>query len=331
MFKFPKAVVAAAAIGALLTWRLVADAQTYPSHYGFGQPATQAEIESWNDDVRGEDGKGLPPGHGSVADGQNFYEAKCAMCHGDFGEGNARYPVLAGGNGTLTSARPVKTVGSYWPYAPTLYDYIRRAMPFNAPGSLTNDQVYAIAAYVLNLNNLFPSNGVLDAKSLAAIKMPNRHGFINEHLVPDVHAVLCMADCKKSVTITSNLAATLGITPSETGDTPDEQIATGAQSAPKSASTAKASKATAVTFAQIEPIVAERCAVCHAAHPTEPGFTAAPMGVLLDTPAHIAANAAQIEKQAVTTQNMPVGNITQMTERERRILGAWIEAGAKIH
>ncbi|HUZ49933.1 MAG TPA: c-type cytochrome [Candidatus Dormibacteraeota bacterium] len=338
MFKFPKATIPLLLVVALAGAFVIADAQSYPSHYGFGTPATVAQQKAWNDDVNGLTGAGLPPGHGSVADGQNLYEAKCAVCHGDFGEGENRYPVLAGGNGTLTSARPVKTVGSYWPYAPTLYDYIRRAMPFNAPGSLTNDQVYAISAYVLNLNNLVPANAVLDAKTLAAIKMPNRNGFINEHLKPDVHAVACMTNCKKSVTITSNLARTLGITPNETGSTPDERIITGSgpsadagSSAAPAGGSAKHVASAPVAFSQIEPIVAQRCAVCHAAHPTEAGFSSAPMGIMLDTPARIAALASRIKQQAVTSHTMPIGNMTGMTDNERALLGKWIDQGAKIH
>lgn len=328
---------------ALLAATVIANAST--KQYGIGEPASPALQAAWNDDVRGIDGKGLPPGHGSVQNGQNVYEQKCAACHGDFGEGNARYPELAGGRGTLTSERPLKTVGSYWPYAPTVFDYIRRAMPFNAPGSLTNNEVYAVTAFVLNLNDIVPKTAVLDARSLAAIKMPNRHGFINEHLKPDVHAVACMHDCKTSVKITSNLARTLGITPDETGDTPSQTIATtggddssmtpGASSAtpvPAAQTAAPVAKSTTavVTFAQIAPIVATRCAVCHATHPTEPGYIEAPAGVRLDTPARIRAQARQIKQQAVDTRSMPLGNVTHMTPAERALLGKWINAGAQL-
>mgnify|MGYP001129610270 CR=1 FL=1 len=145
---------------------------------GIGVPATPAMIAPWNIDVRG-DGKGLPPGHGSVAEGEALYATACASCHGKDGVHGALSPALrlAGGIGTLASAKPERTVGSYWPYAPTLFDYIRRAMPFTAPQSLTDDQVYAVAGYVLFLNGLVPHDAVLDARSLAAVKMPNRDGF----------------------------------------------------------------------------------------------------------------------------------------------------------
>ncbi len=123
--------------------------------YGIGTPATAGETAGWDIDIR-PDGKGLPPGSGSVEDGEMMYEEQCASCHGSFGEGVGRYPVLSGGEGTLTAERPEKTVGSYWPYASTLWDYIHRAMPFPQPQSLTDEEVYAITAYVLYLNDLVP-------------------------------------------------------------------------------------------------------------------------------------------------------------------------------
>jgi cytochrome c len=328
--------------GALLASTLIADAA---QGYGFGTPATPTEISRWSDDVRG-DGKGLPPGHGTVAEGGKLYAAQCASCHGDFGEGAGRYPALAGGNGSLKADRPVQTVGSYWPYAPTLYDYIRRAMPFPAPGTLTADQTYAITAYVLNLNNLLPESTDLDAAKLAAIKMPNRDGFFDAHLKADFHATRCMKDCKPGPPpITSDLARTIGVTPSLTNDATTldvDEAPTGATSAdPTKASAATttgtssvATKTVAVapvvTFAQIAPIVAQRCATCHAAKPTQAGFTAAPMGIVLDTPAKIHGLAAQIKAQAVSSHQMPIGNVTKMTDAERVLLGKWIAAGAAI-
>jgi len=119
-------------------------------HYGYGQDATAEQIAGWDIDIR-PDGMGLPPGGATPEDGEMLYEDKCASCHGSFGEGVGRYPVLSGGEGTLTEARPEKTVGSFWPYASTLWDYIHRAMPFTAPESLTDEEVYATTAYVLYL------------------------------------------------------------------------------------------------------------------------------------------------------------------------------------
>jgi mono/diheme cytochrome c family protein len=310
-------------------------AATKPN-YPFGTAASSKMVESWNDDVNGLTGAGLPPGSGSVAEGQTAYEAHCATCHGDFGEGAGRYPVLAGGQGTLTSGRPVKTVGSYWPYAPTLFDYIRRAMPFNAPGTLTNDQVYAITAYVLNLNNIIPANAVINAKTLAAIKMPNRNGFVNEHLRPDIHAAACMHDCKpKNVKILSDLAHTLSITPDETTDDPagglEKGVGYDSPFGPKNKATlpATVSGAAPVAFSTVQSIIAQRCETCHSAQPTQPGFTAPAAGIAFDKPGEITKFAQRIKVQVVDSDSMPLGNATHMTPAERKTIGEWIAQGAK--
>ncbi|WP_094183550.1 c-type cytochrome [Bradyrhizobium canariense] len=144
----------------------------------FGRPATPDEIALWDIDVR-PDGKGLPQGSGTVAQGKQVFAENCAACHGDNGVGGIK-DRLAGGQGTLASAMPVKTVGSFWPYATTLFDYIHRAMPYQAPGSLSLDDTYAVAAYILNLNGILPAEGKLDNHSLPEVRMPNRDGFIPE-------------------------------------------------------------------------------------------------------------------------------------------------------
>ena len=171
--------------------------------YGIGSPATAEEIAGWDIDIR-PDGKGLPPGSGSVEDGEMMYEEKCASCHGSFGEGVGRYPVLSGGEGTLTEERPEKTVGSFWPYASTLWDYIHRSMPFTQPQSLTDEEVYAITAYVLYLNDLVEDDFVLTPDNLASIEMPNQDGFFFDDR-PDTNNTVCMENCKDpaSVKITS--------------------------------------------------------------------------------------------------------------------------------
>lgn len=162
------------------------------SPYGIGRTATQAEIAGWNLDVGG-DGRNLPPGSGSVSHGSEVFEQQCAACHGAKGEGGVG-DRLVGGQGTLGTPKPVRTVGSYWPYAPTLFDYIRRAMPQSAPQSLGNDDVYAVSAYILSLNGLLPADATLDAKTLAAIKMPNRNMFVGDPR-PDVKNPACMSGC----------------------------------------------------------------------------------------------------------------------------------------
>jgi cytochrome c len=161
--------------------------------FGIGRAVTDQEVAGWNIDV-GRDGKGLPPGSGSVQDGRKIFEEKCASCHGEKAEGGIG-DRLAGGQGTLASAKPVKTVGSFWPYAPTLFDYIRRAMPLNAPQSLSSQEVYALSAYILDLNGLVADDATLDAKSLAGVKMPNRNGFVADPR-PDVKNTPCSANCK---------------------------------------------------------------------------------------------------------------------------------------
>ena len=162
------------------------------SPYGIGRVATPAEIAGWNIDVGG-DGSNLPPGSGSASHGSEVFDQQCAACHGAKGEGGIG-DRLVGGQGTLGTPKPVRTVGSYWPYAPTLFDYIRRAMPQNAPQSLSNDDVYAVSAYILSLNGLLPADATLDAKSLAAIKMPNRNMFVGDPR-PDVKNPECMSGC----------------------------------------------------------------------------------------------------------------------------------------
>ena len=148
-----------------------------------GHPAALDEINLWNIDI-GPNGEGLPPGRGTVPEGAAIYASKCAKCHGPSG---AEGPMdrLVGGRQSLTTASPVKTVGSYWPYATTLYDYIHRAMPFDAPQSLTAEEVYAVTAWLLYRNGIVAEDAVMDARTLPAVEMPNRHGFVPDPR-PDV-------------------------------------------------------------------------------------------------------------------------------------------------
>lgn len=163
---------------------LVAGAAGAQQRYGIGHSATPAQVSAWNLDVF-PDGRNLPAGQGSVIRGREIFVAQCAACHGERGEGSKIGDRLVGGQGTLATATPVRTVGSYWPHATTLFDYVRRAMPLNAPQSLSNEEVYSVAGYVLFLNGLLAPDAVVDAKALTVLKMPNRDGFIADPR-PDV-------------------------------------------------------------------------------------------------------------------------------------------------
>ena len=159
--------------GALLVLSLAST----PAAAQLGQPISAADIATWDITVL-PDGSGLPPGRGTVREGEAVYAAKCAACHGAKGTGGLN-DALAGGIGSLAAGNtPVKTVASYWPYATTLFDYVRRAMPFQATQSLSADEVYAVSAFILSLSGIVGPDEALDARSLPAVKMPNRDGFV---------------------------------------------------------------------------------------------------------------------------------------------------------
>jgi cytochrome c len=166
----PSCIIAAAILAVLSTAAL-------GETPGQGRLATPEEIALWDISI-GPDGAGLPPGSGTPQQGEAVYSAKCLPCHGDKGAGKPN-DQLVGGLGTLTGDQTaVKTVGSFWPYATTLFDYVRRAMPFNAPRSLSNDEVYAVCAYILQLNGIVGEGAVMNAQTLAKVQMPNRDGFV---------------------------------------------------------------------------------------------------------------------------------------------------------
>jgi mono/diheme cytochrome c family protein len=150
---------------------------------GVGRAASDDAIRTWNIDVSSK-GEGLPPGRGTVKQGAQVFAAKCAVCHGPTGTEGPK-DKLVGGRGTLATAKPVRTIGSYWPYAPTVFDYINRAMPFNAPGSLTPEEIYSVVAWLLYKNEIVPEDAVIDAQTLPQVQMPNRDGFIPDGR-PDV-------------------------------------------------------------------------------------------------------------------------------------------------
>ena len=188
-----------------------------PRNYGIGHVANQEQLACWDIDVR-PDGQGAPPGRGSVKDGEKVYMDKCAACHGEFGESAGRWPQIAQGKGTLASHDPVKTVGSYFPYLSTVVDYIRRAMPFGDAESLTNDELYAVVAYVLNLNDIVDDNFVLSKETWAQVKMPNSSGFFDDDREKSEKAFWnpnpCMKDCRGPVAITGR-ALSIDVTPDE--------------------------------------------------------------------------------------------------------------------
>ena len=184
--------------------------------FGVGRAPLPAEIHAWDIDVR-PDGLGLPKGHGTVREGEAIYQERCAGCHGEFGEGTARWPELAGGQGSLTGDRPLKTIGSFWPNASTLFDYVRRAMPFGNAQSLTPDETYAVIAYLLNLNDVVKDEGFeLNERNFATIRLPNEAAFFNDDRETSERAFwrrdVCMTNCKPEVHVTGH-ASVLDVTP----------------------------------------------------------------------------------------------------------------------
>lgn len=205
---------------------LLTAAPAWAEPLGLGREALPEEIAAWDVDVL-PDGRGLPDGSGSVADGEILFSESCAACHGEFAEGVDNWPKLAGGDGTLDRADPVKTVGSYWPYLSTVWDYVHRSMPFGQAQTLTADETYAITAYILYSNYLVEDDFVLTKENFTEIEMPNVDGFIiddrEETELPLFSKEPCMENCKDSVEITMR-AAVLDVTPDTVEDnapTPD--------------------------------------------------------------------------------------------------------------
>ncbi len=194
-----------------------------PKPLGIGREAKPEEIAGWDIDIR-PDGQGLPPGKGTVKEGEPIYVERCATCHGEFGESAGRWPILSGGAGTLASHDPVKSVGSYWPYASTLIDYIRRAMPYGAAQTLTNDELYAVTAYVLYLNDVIKDeNFELNDKNFKTIKFSNEANFTEDDREKSERAFWrknpCMKNCAPGVAEITGRARVIDVTP-ETGKGP---------------------------------------------------------------------------------------------------------------
>lgn len=171
------------------------EVQALPDKPRFGQAVSEADLAAWNIDIRTPDGRGLPAGRGTVAEGQKIFQAKCVACHGEGAKGGSMYGSMVGGIGSFKTNVRVLTPGSMYPYAPILFDYIRRTMPMDSPQTLTANEVYALSAYLLNLNGLIPATAVMDQNTLAKVQMPNRDGFVIDNR-PDVKATRCMSNCK---------------------------------------------------------------------------------------------------------------------------------------
>ena len=181
---------------------------------GLGRAALPEEIAAWDLDVS-PDGTGLPVGSGSVEDGEMLFSDNCASCHGEFAEGVDNWPKLAGGDGTLAMKDPVKTVGSYWPYLSTVWDYAHRSMPFGDAQTLSVDDTYAIVAYILYSNTIVEDDFVLSNENFLEVEMPNKDGFIVDDREATEYPVFtnrCMENCKENVEITMR-AMVLDVTP----------------------------------------------------------------------------------------------------------------------
>ncbi|MFN3937511.1 MAG: c-type cytochrome [Gemmobacter sp.] len=246
---------------------------------GLGRAALPEEIDAWDVAVL-PDGQGLRPGSGSVEDGEELFVEHCASCHGDFAEGIDSWPPLAGGRNTLTDPRPLKTVGSYWPYLSTVWDYVHRSMPFGAAQTLSVDEVYAITAYILYSNGLVEDDFVLSHENFTEIRLPNEDGFYvddrDETEVPLFSQEPCMTDCLPAVRITRR-AVDLGVTPTDPDGRPAGTIppilaslATEQEADGDIAEPAEADTAGADAVAALDPELVARgerafrqCVACH--------------------------------------------------------------------
>lgn len=270
------------AAGAAVAIQPVASAPSAVGGFGLGRTALPAEIAAWDIDVT-PDGAGLPQGFGDVFTGEEVFAEKCAVCHGDFAEGVDNWPKLAGGQDTLDHEDPLKTVGSYWPYLSTTWDYVNRSMPFGAAQTLEADEVYAIVAYILYSNDLVDDDFVLSNETFADVELPNAGGFIlDDRLTSEAHfwnAEPCMENCKDSVEITMR-ARVLDVTPEEESaeaeaneavqEAAAEPVAEPAQDTAQEAQAEQAEEVQPVAVVALDPeLVAKgakvfkKCQACH--------------------------------------------------------------------
>ena len=238
-----------------------------------GRPALPEEIAAWNLDIS-PNGDGLPVGSGSVEDGEMIFSENCAVCHGEFAEGVGNWPKLAGGEDTLADKDPLKTVGSYWPYLSTVYDYVRRSMPFGNAQTMSDDDVYAITAYILYSNYLVEDDFVLSNENFLDVEMPNAGGFIIDDRPETEYPIFteanaCYDNCKETVEITRR-ATVLDVTPEEetkaevaaTEETTDSPVDTAMAEEPPAAEPEVALSFDADLAAEGEKIF-KKCAACH--------------------------------------------------------------------
>lgn len=233
--------------------------------FGLGRAALPEEIAAWDIDIR-PDGLGLPVGSGDVYTGEELYIDLCSACHGDFGEAVGRWPVLAGGRGTLDGEDPHKTIGSYWPYLSTVWDYVHRAMPYGAAQSLSDDDVYAITAYLMYLNDMVDDDFELSNENFLEVAMPNETAFfMDDRATTELTAFSvepCMENCADSVSITAR-ATVLSVTPQQEA----------------AAATAAAASAAAAAAAPTPAAVVEEVAAPAAAAEPDPALVAAGEGL----------------------------------------------------
>ncbi|MDX5381402.1 MAG: c-type cytochrome [Rhodobacterales bacterium] len=249
-------------------------ASTMPSDgpMGIGRVALPEEVAAWDVDVR-PDGQGLPVGSGNVSDGDDLFQDYCAVCHGVFAEGVDNWPKLAGGDGTLDHDDPLKTVGSYWPYLSTVWDYVHRSMPFGNAQSLTPDEVYAITAYILYSNDLVDDDFVLSNENFTEVTLPNVDGFFVDDRdtveLPVFSQEPCMENCKETVEITMR-ATVLDVTPDQTAAREAFQAEEAAEAAAEAAEAAEETAPATEDTAAAAP--AETAAQTEAAAPASGGL-----------------------------------------------------------
>lgn len=280
------------ALGATILSALAAPVAAEP--LGLGRPALPEEVTAWDVSVL-PDGTGLPEGSGDVLTGEEVFAEKCSSCHGEFAEGLDSWPVLAGGEGTLTDRRPVKTVGSYWPYLSTVFDYIHRSMPFGAAQTVSVDETYAITAFLLYSNGLVEDDFVLSKANFLEVELPNAEGFYADDRPEAEYALFkgepCMTDCATEVTVTKR-AAELNVTPEDpdgrpAGTLPDLRMAAAETAAPASPDAEAATPEAPAT-----PVVAGDAAPASAPEAEAPADAAAAEAPAAEAPAAEAAPAA---------------------------------------